>query len=156
MNTKQPDIKVVTLLHGWLVRLQFYGVVVPTIFMFAGLGIYSLGLGGISGLFFIGPILIQVLIGSWALVSFYRVFDDKSDPEVVSLFFGLAYVGLNAYLLIEYSGFAVLASGKFVPWILGVLGHTVVGVHWLILFAFRFRLPRRRRSLRVSRLPDRL
>lgn len=156
MNTKQPNIKVMTLLHGWLVRLEFFGVVIPTLVMFAGLGIYSLGLGGIGGLFFIGPILLQVLIGSWALVSFYRVFDDKSEAQVVSLFFGLAYVGLNAYLLIEYDGLAVLASGKFVPWILGVFGQTVVGVHWLILFAFRFRLPRRRRSLKVSKVPDRL
>jgi hypothetical protein len=147
----------VSLLHSWLVRLEFIGIVIPTLVMFVGLGIYSLGYGGLVAIpFLIGPILSPVLIGSWALVHFYRVFDDKSDPGVVPLFFLVAYIGMCLYFLVTQELFATLVSGKLVPWLLGVLGQAIVGTHWLILFGLKFRLPRSRKGVRVSRLPDRL
>lgn len=144
----------ITYLHNKLVQLELLCVVIPTNFAYSLLALYTLFIGGQLGillaLMYTGPTIVAGL----CLAHMFRCFEGEAERGIRAPLCVGAYIGL-ALLLFNETGLGVYErhDGWFL-WFLGIWSLTGVGVHWLYLFCFNFRMPRRNQRLR--KLPDRI
>lgn len=144
----------VTYLHNMLVRGELFCVVIPANFVSVLLALYLLLTGGPVGLFFAFLYAGPTLLAGLCLVHLFRCFEGESERGLRAPLCIGAYIALVLGLFYRNDLGLYKIPDDFLLWVLVIGCLTAVAVHWLCLYFFSFRMPRRNNVLR--KLPNHL
>jgi len=120
--------------HAITVRIEAFGICLPSGISFAGLSLYYLLSGNWIVVFGALPFLAAVAA---SLVNLYRFFLRDTNERV------MATAGIAIVVIFVLQAFSPVAKwpGSWRPWMLGIWGTSIVGVHWVVLAWLNYRLP---------------
>lgn len=132
-----------TYFHNILVRVEFFCVVIPTNILSVLLALYLSLAGGAVGVFFAFLYAGPTLFTGLCLAHFFRCFEGETERGLLAPIYIGAYIALVLGLFHQYDLGLYKKPDDFLLWLVVIGCLTAVAVHWLCLYCFRFRMPRR-------------